>query len=310
MGFADYFSRYPISPAPQPLESDKNYVVKLINTFKNTLKNAQRISTNQNAQTIKHKKHDIRKTSKQSKQSRHAFCQICGSNQLHSCNHSNSSLLNISLHSSKTIPHSNSYNSHFHQSSTSNHPTNSNVIVCTRNKPYSNTFDKPIHKRPRVKKMNPIQENTTVSNQPQHLDPPRSVTTATQIDIDNNLGKGITPLDPTRVKNPFENTQSENNIPLSNLHKVMSENFISEAIKLDNQSNRIRKMIQNQDWLALKHYSRYWHTLKKDLSVNENGCILYDGKLYIPPNLRDIALHSIHKTHTGQAGMMYMAQLI
>ena len=90
----------------------------------------------------------------------------------------------------------------------------------------------------------------------------------------------------------------------------MNKNFISEAIKLDNQSNRIRKMIQNQDWLALKHYSRYWHTLKKDLSVNENGCILYDRKLYIPPNLRDIALQSIHKTHTGQAGMMYMAQLV
>ena len=63
MGFADYFSRYPISPAPQPLESDKNYVVNLINTFKYTLKNAQRISTNQNAQTIKHRKHDVIKTS-------------------------------------------------------------------------------------------------------------------------------------------------------------------------------------------------------------------------------------------------------
>ena len=158
--------------------------------------------------------------------------------------------------------------------------------------------------------MNPLQENTTANNQPQQLNPPRSVTIATQTDTDNNLGKGLTPLDPTRAKNPFDNTQSENNIPLSNLHKVMNENFISEAIKLDNQSNRIRKMIQNQDWLALKHYSRYWHTLKKDLSVNENGCILYDGKLYIPPNLRDIALQSIHKTHTGQAGMMYMAQLI
>ena len=44
--------------------------------------------------------------------------------------------------------------------------------------------------------------------------------------------------------------------------------------------------------------------------MNDNGCILYDGKLYIPPNLREIALQSIHKTHTGQAGMMYMAKLI
>ena len=90
----------------------------------------------------------------------------------------------------------------------------------------------------------------------------------------------------------------------------MNENFISEAIKLDNQSNRFRIMIQNKDWHALKHYSRYWHTLTKDLSVNDNSSNLYDGKLYIPQILRDIALHSMHKTHTGQAGMMYMAQLI
>ena len=49
---------------------------------------------------------------------------------------------------------------------------------------------------------------------------------------------------------------------------------------------------------ALKPYSRYWHTLKKDLSVNDNGC------------LRDITSQSIHKTHTGQAAMMYMSQLV
>ena len=69
-------------------------------------------------------------------------------------------------------------------------------------------------------------------------------------------------------------------------------------------------MIQCQDWLSLKHYFRYWHTLKKNLSFNEIGCILYDDKFYIPPSLRDITLQSIHKTHTGQTGMMYTAQLI
>ena len=311
MGFADYFSRYPISPAPQPLESDKNYVVNLINTFKHTLKNAQRISTNQNAPITKHTKYDVTNTSEQNKQNRHAFCQIRCSHQSHSCNLSNSSLHKVSLPSSKLISHSNSCPTNSHSIPHSNYiSTNSKVLVCTRNNPYSNTSDNPIHKRPRAKKMSPLQENNIVSNQPQQLDPPKSITTSTQTDNQCNLGKRLTPLDPSRVKNPLENTHSENNIPLSNLHKKMNENFISEAIKLDNQSNRIRKMIQNQDWLALKHYSRYWHTLKKDLSVNDNGCILYDGKLYIPPNLRDIALHSIHKTHTGQAGMMYMAQLI
>ena len=69
----------------------------------------------------------------------------------------------------------------------------------------------------------------------------------------------------------------------------MNENIIAEATKLDNQSARIRKLIISKDWLALKHYSKYWHSLRKDLSVNETGCIIYDGKLYLPPQLRDIA---------------------
>ena len=67
MGFADYFSRYPISPAPQPLESDKNYVVNLINTFKHILNNAQRISSNQNAPKLHHADHDATNARNQNK---------------------------------------------------------------------------------------------------------------------------------------------------------------------------------------------------------------------------------------------------
>ena len=89
----------------------------------------------------------------------------------------------------------------------------------------------------------PIQENTTVSNQPPQLNLPKPITTATQTDHQCKIGKGLTPLDPNRVKNRFDDTQSDTNILQSNLHKVMNENFISEAIKLDNQSNRIRKTI-------------------------------------------------------------------
>ena len=109
----------------------------------------------------------------------------------------------------------------------------------------------------------PLQENPNVSNQPPQLNCSKSNNIATQTDNPSNLGKGTTPLDHNRVKNPFENTQADTPIPLQNLHKVLNENFISGAIKLDNQSNKIRKMIQNQDWLALKHYSRYSHSLKK-----------------------------------------------
>ena len=108
MGFADYFSRYPISPAPQPLESDKNYVVNLINTFKHILNNAQRISANQNAPNIKHANYDVINTSKLNKQSKDAFCQFRCSNQSHPCNYSNTSLHNFSSHISKSTSNSNS----------------------------------------------------------------------------------------------------------------------------------------------------------------------------------------------------------
>ena len=74
MGFAGYFSRYPISLAPQPLESDKNYVVNLINTFEHIQKYAQRISSNHNAPKLQNAYHDAMKARKQNKQSKHSFC--------------------------------------------------------------------------------------------------------------------------------------------------------------------------------------------------------------------------------------------
>ena len=184
MGFADYFSRYPICLAPQPLESDKNYVLNLINTFKPILNNAQRISANQNAPNTKHAYNDVINTSKLNK---HGFCQFRCPNQSHSCNYSNSSLHNFSLQISKSTSSSNSLS------------TKSKVLVCTRKNPNSNTFDKLIHKRPRTRKMinTPLQENTTVSNQPPQLNLPKSITTAIQTDHRCNIGKGLTPLIPT-----------------------------------------------------------------------------------------------------------------
>ena len=101
MGFADYFSRYPIFPAPQPLESDKNYVINLLNTFKHILKNAQRISSNQNAPKLHHAYPDATKARKGNKQSKHASCHSRYLKQSISCSQSNSSLYNLSLYNPK-----------------------------------------------------------------------------------------------------------------------------------------------------------------------------------------------------------------
>ena len=65
-----------------------------------------------------------------------------------------------------------------------------------------------------------------------------------------NIGKGTDPLDSNRGKNPFDDSHSNKPISLSHLNKVLNKNIISEVIRFDNQSNRIKKIIQIQDWLA------------------------------------------------------------
>ena len=181
-----------------------------------------------------------KKQESKTKKSKHVFCHSRYLKQSHSCNQSNSSLHNLSL---------------YNQNSRS---LKTHVLVCTQNNPNLNTFDLPIHKRHRAKKMNntPLQEISNVSNQPHQSTYPKSITITTQTDNPTNLGRGSNPLDPNRVENPFDIAQSYTPTPLTNLHEVLNVNFISEAIRLDNQSNRIRKMIQNQDLLALSFFSR------------------------------------------------------
>ena len=122
------------------------------------------------------------KDRKQNKPNTRAFCHFRRSNQLLSSIHSNYSNLNTK------------------------------IPVCTRNNPNSDTFIKPIRKRFRSKKMKliPLPENPNVGNQstPVPINP-TAITIATQKDNPPNLGKGIEPLDPNRMKSPFENSQTD-----------------------------------------------------------------------------------------------------
>ena len=156
--------------------------------------------------------------------------------------------------------------------------------------------------------------NQTTSDNPQTSKPtsnPKAITIGTQTDCLSNIGQGLKPLNPNIVKNPFDQVTLENSPDyLLNIHKFLGKQFIAEAIKSDTNSNKIRRLIELQDWNAIKCFSKNWYSLRKDLSVTPNGCILYDGKMYIPTQLRKPVIDSVHKTHPGQAGMIYLAQLI
>ena len=278
MGFADYFRRHPTSAAIPISKDDKNFVINLIDSFKFMLKRADKSSFNRIAANIP-AQNGAKQTSERKQTKQNAF-------------------------------------SHFRSTKQSFSIIPLFVNVCTRNKPNINTFEQ-ITKRfrgPNKKNMSSIDHTNTPSDNPQtpnSITPPKAITIGTQTDRISNIGLGLKPLNPHIVKNPFEDITLEYSPDyLLILHKVFGELFIAEAIENDTNSNKIRRLIELQDWNAIKNFSKYWYSLRKDLSVNPNGCILYDGKMYIPTQLRKTVIDSVHKTHPGQAGMIYLAQLI
>ena len=153
------------------------------------------------------------------------------------------------------------------------------INVCTRSKPNVNTFDQKITKRvrgPNKKDLSSIESADTPPDNPPSTNsttPPTGITIGTQKDSNSNLGQGLKPV-------------------------------------VTRTSNKIRRLIELQDWTAIKNFSKYWYSLCKELFVNANGCIFYVGKLYIPTQLRKTVIVSVHKTHPSQAGMIYLAQLV
>ena len=81
---------------------------------------------------------------------------------------------------------------------------------------------------------------------------------------------------------PFDEITIENSPNyLLGIHKVLADAFIAEAIKNDSTSYKIPRLIELEDSTAIKNSSKYWCCLCRHLSITPNGCILYDGKLYI-----------------------------
>ena len=136
-------------------------------------------------------------------------------------------------------------------------------------------------------------------------------TIATQTEESSNLGQGRQPLSDKKHFNPLPETYYDNSPEyLKQLLRVIGENFIAEATRNDPQSKNLLQIIEKKDWDTLKHYSRYWHSLKRDLSTTSSSCILYDGKMFTPTQLRKLIMNSIQGNHPGQSGLMHLANLI
>ena len=315
MGFADYLSRHPISQ-PTGENLDNNHVINTIEAIHYTLQTMQRKLTNR----IARKQNELNGVTNHSNPSKHkenASCHLHAIEQLPpntlnnsnntilSKNHTNSNLfIRNHLYKSSITPSTNplvkslssrSYNS-------INPLFSTKIHVTTRSNLQVETFQVPIKKRHRA----PNKKKTQTMATPQETN-----TIATQTEETSNLGKGHQPLEDREHFNPISELDYENTPDyLKQLHRVFGENFIAEATRNDPQSRNLLQIIEDKNWESLRHFSRYWHSLNRDLSTTPAGCILYDGKTYIPTQFRKLIMNSIHRNHPGHTGMMHLANII
>ena len=161
----------------------------------------------------------------------------------------------------------------------------------------------PIKERHRGPKKNMEQQDITTTQQ--------TNTIATQTEETSILGQGRQPLPDRKPFKPLPETDYDNSPEyLKQILRVIGENFIAEATRSDPQSKNLLQIIEKKDWDTLKHYSRYWHSLKRDLCTTPSGCIIYDGKIFTPTRLRKLIMNSIQRNLPRQSGMMHLANLI
>ena len=293
MGFADSLSCHPNSP-PTGENMNENHVISIITSLKYALATNQRKLTNQKAR-LRNTQNDVKNHSNRNEQKQYASCQFNANNQS----------LSITLYKSQKFQFNNLTQKKIYQSKQNIYTLPpSKVFITTRGRPDRETIDIPItkrHRSPNKKKMEaPTGKTKSITN-----------TIATQTEETNNLGLGRTPLNSKQQYSPFAETNYEEAPDyLKSLHKVLGEEFIAEATRADPQSRSLQQRIQDKDWTTLKHFSRYWHSLKRDLGITPTGCIIYDGKLFIPTQLRKPIMNAIHRKHPGQSGMMHLANLI
>ena len=303
MGFTDYLSRHPQSPASKIINDDELFVVNRINEFNFTLNDEFRrhaLSANNIATQKPFRPDDVINHAQNSRTKKSAFCLNCNSVQLpltHSISNSN--------YSSETIPtlsqlHSSKINSSSSYTITKNIQTNKrNINAITRQNPNRNTSDITIQRRHRAPNKNKM--DTTDMN---------SKSTQTDNQEASNIGRGREPILEEKHQPLFQFTEQPTPEYRHKLQQVLGEAFLAEATAKDKNLLNIIRIVEKQDSDELKQVSKYYYNIRRDLGISPSRCLLYDGKLVIPYQLQNTIINTVHRTHPGQVGMIRLANLI
>ena len=155
---------------------------------------------------------------------------------------------------------------------------NKNIVgITTRRNPNEDTFKIPIKRRFRA-------PNKTTNPQMEQPSNSKTFTScSTQTEFNSNKGKGLDPLDQSKHENLFD---AHNDLPTplyrENFNKVFNEEFLAEASQ--RELKPITDLVKAQNWDDLKKVNPLYFRIRRDLSVTETNCLLYDNRLVIPQN--------------------------
>ena len=132
---------------------------------------------------------------------------------------------------------------------------------------------------------------------------------STQTDYNSKKGKGLDPVDQRKDIELFE---AYNDLPTpsfkENLNKVFNEEFLSEVSQ--REFKIIMDLVKTQNWDELKKVNPLYFRIRRDLFVTPTNCLMYDNRLVIPVELKQLLLDTILHKHPGQVGMLALEKLV
>ena len=173
------------------------------------------------------------------------------------------------------------------------------IVVATRNKPYEETYDIPITKRPSAPSKSTMQNPMDSPQEPiPNKENTKQVSVNNLTEPTSNKGKGLLALNPDRQKPLFTATE-----PFPTLYRDRMKQFFTEDL-IDTATRKnfpFLKTIREKDWNTLKLFNATFYEIRRHLSVISTDCIIYDNKMVISIYLEQLFIKTFHPEHTRQA---------
>ena len=175
------------------------------------------------------------------------------------------------------------------------------IAITARQNLSINTFEIQIKKRKRApnKKVSSMDIQSSKDKQSRDI--------STQTGIESNKVKGLSTIQHHKHAELFT---AIDELPTTEyrqkLMRVFNEEFLAEHSK--EVLGLIIDLVTKRDWLSLE--KAIFYKIRRELSVTQTGCLLFDNRLVISSKLRRLVLQTIHSKHPGQAGMLALARLV